>query len=123
MSKHVLDVGNCSPDHATLSRFLKKHFEVEVYQADHASDALKILASKNIDLILVNRKLDIDYSDGIDVIRQIKSDANFSLIPTMLITNYEEHQDVAVELGAERGFGKLQYNEPATLERLNRILA
>ncbi len=73
MSKQVLDVGNCSPDHASLSRFLKKHFEVEIYQADQASDALEILARQQIDLILVNRKLDIDYSDGIDVIRKIKS--------------------------------------------------
>ncbi len=123
MSKQVLDVGNCSPDHASLSRFLKKHFEVEIYQADQASDALEILARQQIDLILVNRKLDIDYSDGIDVIRKIKSAPQFASIPTMLITNYEEHQEAAIGIGAERGFGKLQYNEPSTLERLQRILA
>ena len=123
MSKHVLDVGNCSPDRASLSRFLKKHFEVEVHQADQVTDALKVLAKEAIDLILVNRKLDIDYSDGLDVIRQIKSNPTYAAIPTMLITNYDEHQEAAMAIGAERGFGKLQYNEPSTLESLTRILA
>jgi hypothetical protein len=40
----------------------------------------------------------------------------------MIITNYADHQDAAVALGAERGFGKLQYGEPETLERLTPFL-
>jgi hypothetical protein len=40
----------------------------------------------------------------------------------MLITNYPEHQDAAEALGAIRGFGKLEFNNPETLARLEPIL-
>ena len=40
----------------------------------------------------------------------------------MLVTNYAEHQHTAIAAGAEPGFGKLAYNEPATHERLARFL-
>ena len=42
-------------------------------QAHHASDTLSTLQQQDIDLVLVNRKLDRDYSDGLEVIRQIKA--------------------------------------------------
>jgi hypothetical protein len=40
----------------------------------------------------------------------------------MLITNHAEHQDAAMAIGAVRGFGKLEYGKPETLERLQPIL-
>ena len=72
--------------------------------------------------MLVNRKLDIDYSDGLEVIRQIKSDPTISGVPVMLVTNYPEHQDAAIAAGAIRGFGKLEYDKPETRERLAAVL-
>ena len=123
MSKNVLDVGNCGPDHATLQRFLEQHFDVIVHQADQLEDTLALLARQPIDLILVNRKLDIDYSDGTAVVAAIKQDKRFRTIPAMLITNYEEHQQAAMALGAELGFGKLQLQDPATRAKLAKFLA
>ena len=41
----------------------------------------------------------------------------------MLITNYPEHQDAAVEIGALRGFGKLEHQKPETHDKLSQILA
>ena len=41
----------------------------------------------------------------------------------MIVTNYEEHQQAAMELGAERGFGKLSLNDKQTIERLSQYLA
>ena len=70
----------------------------------------------------VNRKLDADYSDGIEVIRRIKTDPKLSQTPCMLVTNYPEHQQAAVAVGAEPGFGKLTYHEPATHEKLAKFL-
>jgi two-component system chemotaxis response regulator CheY len=72
---------------------------------------------------MINRKLDADYSDGIEIIRQIKADPQLAATPCMLVTNYPEHQEVAVAAGAEPGFGKLGYNRPETRERLARFLA
>jgi CheY-like chemotaxis protein len=122
MRKTVLDVGNCVPDHSAVTRLMTKNFDCEVLQADKADDALVTLKRQPVDLIVVNRKLDCDYSDGLDVIRKIKADPELAQIPVMLLTNYPEHQDAAMAIGALRGFGKLEYDKPETLERLQPIL-
>lgn len=121
MTKRVLDVGNCGPDHAAIRRLLGR-FGCEVLQADDANGALAALRAGGVDLVLVNRKLDVDYSDGIEVIRQIKADPTFAATPAMLITNYSEHQDAAEAAGAVRGFGKLEFDKPETQSRLQAIL-
>ena len=122
MKKRVLDVGNCGPDHSSIRRFLTHHFACEVLQAHGADDALTALRAGHIDLVLVNRKLDSDYSDGIEVIRQIKAAADLAHVPTMLVTNYEEHHEAAKQLGALHGFGKLDLAKPATVAKLQPIL-
>lgn len=120
--KRVLDVGNCVPDHSAITQFLESRFDCQVLQADGAADALETLRREQIDLVLVNRKLDMDYSDGIEVIRQIKADPELAAAPVMLITNYPEHQEAAMKIGAIRGFGKLEFGKPETLQRLQPIL-
>lgn len=81
-----------------------------------------MLRSRSIDLVLVNRKLDEDYSDGIEIIKAIKADSALATIPVMLITNYEEHQEQAISIGALRGFGKLSMKAPETLQRIESAL-
>lgn len=122
MQKRVLDVGQCGPDHAAIRSYLTRNFDCDLEQADAAGVALAKLKNEKFDLVLVNRKLDIDYSDGIDVIRAIKSDQSTAAIPVMLVTNYPEHQDSAIAAGAIRGFGKLEFNKSETRERLAAIL-
>jgi CheY-like chemotaxis protein len=121
MPKRVLDVGNCGPDHAAIRQLLRP-FNCEVLQADDAREALGALKAGGADLVLVNRKLDVDYSDGIEVIRQIKADPAVAATPVMLVTNYPEHQDAAEALGALRGFGKLEFQKPETRQRLAAVL-
>ena len=122
MSKQVLDVGNCGPDHMALKAFLTSHFDCEVRRAHGMADSLEELRGGGYGLVLVNRKLDRDYSDGIEVIRAIKADGRLAHLPAMLLSNYPEHQDEAVAIGAERGFGKLEYNDPEARERLAKFL-
>jgi CheY-like chemotaxis protein len=122
MPKRILDVGQCGPDHATISSYLERHFDCEIGRAHDADDALRQLAAAPFDLVLVNRKLDADYSDGIEVIRRIKANAATAEVPVMLVTNYPEHQDAAVAAGAIRGIGKLEFNDPAARERLAAVL-
>jgi CheY-like chemotaxis protein len=123
MPRTILDVGNCSPDHSAITRFLTGQFDCQVVQAHGLDDALVELRTRPYDLVLVNRKLDRDHSDGIDVIREIKSDAALAAVPCMLITNFPEHQDAAVEAGAVPGFGKLELSRPETLEKLRAVLS
>jgi two-component system chemotaxis response regulator CheY len=122
MKKRVLDVGQCGPDHSTIRSYLSRNFECEVVQVDDAPAALDQLKAGQFDLVLVNRKLDVDYSDGIEVIRAIKADAATQSVPVMLVTNYPEHQDAAMAVGAVRGFGKLEFGKPETRDKLAAIL-
>ncbi|MDZ4659965.1 MAG: response regulator [Bythopirellula sp.] len=122
MTKRVLDVGNCGPDFGSITRFLTQNFDCTVEQAHGPEDALAKLRGGDYALVTINRKLDQDYSDGAEILKQIKADPAIQKTPVMLITNYAEHQDAAVELGAERGFGKLQFSEPETLEKLEKFL-
>lgn len=120
--KRVLDVGNCQPDHASIRRLVEGGFGAQVVQAHGLDDALAELRARKYDLVLVNRKLDRDYSDGIEIIRAIKADPELAATPTMLITNFANHQEAAVAIGAEPGFGKLEFEKPETQQRLARFL-
>jgi CheY-like chemotaxis protein len=122
MPKRVLDVGNCSMDHGSIRDFLEGVFGAEVVQAHGPDDAHQLLGRGHFDLVLVNRKLDQDYSDGLEIIKAIKADAKHAHVPCMLITNYPEHQESAVAAGAEPGFGKKQLRDEATRAKLERFL-
>jgi len=122
MPRTVLDVGQCVPDHASIRRLLEKHFDVKVEQADSLEDTLSRLREKPVDLILINRKLDVDYSDGIEILKTIKADPRLAALPVMLVTNYPEHQQAAVDAGGQPGFGKDSLSSPQTLERLRKFL-
>ena len=121
--KRVLDIGNCSHDYGLISGMLHKQFAAEVVQCHGAEDGLDALRHGQFDLVLVNRKLDQDYSDGIDIIQTIKADPQLAAIPVMMVTNYTEHQAVAVAAGALPGFGKRELYTEQTQERLGKVLA
>ena len=123
MPKRVLDVGNCGVDHSAIRGMLEKSFAAEVIQAHGPDDALALLRRQPFDLVLVNRKLDQDYSDGLEIIQQIKADAQLAKVPCMLVTNYPDQQALAVAAGAEFGFGKKSLYAADTQQRLTKLLA
>jgi two-component system, chemotaxis family, chemotaxis protein CheY len=118
MPKRVLDVGQCSPDHSSIRRYLTANFDCEVVQTNLLSDTMDALRAGHFDLVLINRKLDEDYSDGIEILRRIKANSETANVPVMLITNYAEHQDAAEAAGAVRGFGKLEFDQPETRDKI-----
>ena len=122
MPKRVLDVGQCGPDHSSIRSYLTRNFDCEVVQVDDGAGALAELKNGPFDLVLVNRKLDCDYSDGIEVIRALKADPDAASVPMMLVTNYAEHQEAAIAVGAIPGFGKLEFQKPETREKLAELL-
>lgn len=122
VKKRVLDIGNCQPDHGAIRRMLEEQFEAEVAQAHGWNDAAQQLQQQPVHLVLVNRLLDRDGREGLEIIRKIKGDERFRGIPVMLVTNYEEHQQRAVEAGALPGFGKRAIGDPATVEKLRPLL-
>lgn len=122
MTKRVLDVGQCGPDHSAISRMLNEHFDVQVVQTHLEPDTLHAMKTASFDLVLVNRKLDRDYSDGMQIIERILADEGTSDTPVMLVSNYSEYQEAAVQLGARYGFGKAGLSSPETLDRLREVL-
>lgn len=122
MPKRVLDVGNCSMDFGSISEMLMDQFQAEVKQAHGPHDALDAVKKGGIDLVLVNRKLDADYSDGLEIIKLLKSTPETAHVPVMLISNYPESQEEAVQAGAEYGFGKKSLFAAETKERLAKVL-
>src|SRR4051812_47396250 len=118
--KHVLDVGQCSFDHAAIRDLIESNFDAQVTRADSAGEALDLLRRGNYDLVFVNRKLDADSSDGLEIIQAMKAEPPLAAVRVMLLTNYPQYQQQAVAAGAEPGFGKSQLDERATLERLSK---
>lgn len=120
--KRVLDVGNCGPDHGAICDLIMSNFDAEVVQAHGMTDALDELRRGSFDLVLVNRLMDRDGASGLSIIESIKHDAELGETPVMLISNYEEYQQKAVQLGAEPGFGKATLHGGETQERLSQVL-
>lgn len=123
MTKRVLDVGNCDHDHSLVAQMLRDEFQVEVLRSHTASEACQMMRTAGpFDLVLVNRLLDVDGSEGLELIRAIKSDSSLAATSCMLISNYAEYQEPAVAAGAERGFGKKFLRQSETLTLLGKFL-
>lgn len=122
MSKTVLSVGQCRPDGAAISHYMKSNFGATVIAVDLPDQALSALETNAIDLVLINRKLDIDMSDGLEILKSIRSTSSKREVPVMLVSNFPEWQDKAVQMGATYGFGKAELNRPETRARLATIL-
>jgi len=122
MPKQVLDVGQCDMDHGTISQLIEGQFDAKVTRVYSAPEALMALREQPFDLVLVNRIMDRDHSEGIDLICEVKSDTALSSVPVMLITNFPEHAQQAVDAGAEPGFGKATIEAEQTRQRLAKIL-
>lgn len=123
MTKRVLDVGNCDLDFTNISELLRDRFAAEVQRAHTKADALAALQRDKFDLVTINRLLDRDGSEGIEIIKAIKDDPSLAEIPVMLITNYPQQQQVAREAGAVPGFGKAALQAAETVELLKPYLS
>jgi two-component system chemotaxis response regulator CheY len=120
--KRVLSVGQCGADHGGITRALRQAFGAEVVAAHGADEALQQLRHGEYALVLVNRVLDADGSDGVDVVRAVKADEALRRVPVMLVSNYDDAQAEAVTAGAEPGFGKAALGRPEMLERVRPYL-
>ncbi|WP_442509095.1 response regulator [Novipirellula sp. SH528] len=123
MSKLLVDCGNCGPDFNSIRRMVSSNFKASVVQTHGLEDTLETLRTRKVDLVTVNRKLDRDYSDGLEILKKIKADPEVGSIPIMLVTNYEEHQQASIDAGGVLGFGKLSIDDTKTRELLEPYLS
>ena len=120
-SPHVLDVGQCNPDHGAI-RSLLETMGVTVSRAHTLADAKQQLERTRFDLVLVNRIFDADGTEGMRLIDHIAALPAESRPPVMLVSNYADAQASAVERGALSGFGKNALRSPDTRARLEQVL-
>ncbi|PQO44868.1 response regulator [Blastopirellula marina] len=122
MPKQVLAVGNCSYDQSSLKALIERSFDAKLLAAHGPADTLKMLREQTFALVIINRKLDRDHSDGIELMQTIKEDEQLKDVPVMLLSNYEDAQAAAEEAGAVPGFGKLALGKETTLKKLEPFL-
>jgi CheY-like chemotaxis protein len=121
--KTVLSIGQCRPDSAAIGYYLQSNFSAKVVTADVAEEALRTLDAQSFDLVLINRVLDADGGDGMEILRSIRKLSEYDNLPVMLVSNYAEWQQKAVAAGAVSGFGKAELNRPETRSKLAAILS
>ena len=126
----VLDVGQCNLDHGNIRRLLEEQFAAVVDRADSIDRAMEMACGNRgggqggggYDLVLVNRLLDADGSEGLDLVRRMRADERTRDVPVMLVSNFADAHVRAQQEGAAPGFGKSNLDEPATRDLLGRFL-
>lgn len=118
----LLDVGNCDPDHGMIREMLTKHFDVRIDRVMFVDDALKKMRERTYALVLFNRLVFADGSEGIDLLRQAKADPVLKAMPMMMISNYADAQQASVSSGGEPGFGKADVGSPKAVDLLRKYL-
>lgn len=108
-------MGQCPPDHYAI-RHLIESLGAEVERAALPREAVDRLKRESFDLVLVNRKIDQDYSDGVELLSMLEADG--ISVPVMLVSNFPEAQAEAVALGALPGFGKNELGRSRTRQRI-----
>jgi DNA-binding NarL/FixJ family response regulator len=116
-NKRILDVGQCGVDGPRLKRYLVRGFQCAVDQASTKEEALSRVAGEaGYDLVLVNRILASDRSEGLEVIRALR--AAHPEVRMMLVSDRREAQEEACRCGALRGFGKAALDARETEEAI-----
>ncbi|MDB2318242.1 hypothetical protein OAK85_02615 [Mariniblastus sp.] len=118
----LLIVGQCDFDFQRISFVLSKIYNIEIHRADLFDDAIQSALDQPYDLILINRLMDLDRSEGMAILHELKSNPQTESTPTMIISDYQEAQDAAVAAGANPGFGKATLDTPKTFELLSNHL-
>jgi two-component system chemotaxis response regulator CheY len=121
-SRRVLSVGHCGFDHNRIAHHFRQSFDAQVDGVSTFAEALDALRGRHYDLVLINRINDEDGAPGLELIRDMKAEAELADVPVMLVSNYAEAQQAAEALGARPGFGKSELTTPQTRTRLESIL-
>ena len=119
--KNVLIVGHCDLDNPQITSLLEKNFSTNVTRVKLLKNVIEHLQKQDCDLVIINRIGAFDQESGLELIEKIKVDGRFKS-PLMMITNYKDQMDNAVEKGAVPGYGKGKLHDKDTIELLSKYL-
>jgi DNA-binding NtrC family response regulator len=118
--KNVLLVGQCNYDGPRIKEILESNFNVSVDDIKTISEAKKMLVDSSYKLVLVNRIIDLNHEEGIQLVDHVVKE--HKSIPIILLSNHDDALATAVEHGAKEGFGKKElYSHD--LSRIKKILS
>ncbi len=119
--KNVLIVGHCDLDHPQITSLIQKEFSANVTRLKHFKETIGYLEKYDYDLVIINRIGSFDQESCLELIKEIKHEANVN-VPLMMVTNYKDQMDIAVKLGAVPGYGKEELYDMETIELLRKYL-
>ncbi len=119
--KNVLVVGHCDLDNPQITSLLEKNFTSKVMRVKLLNKVMEYLEKHDYDLVIINRIGAFDQESGLELIEKIKEDGRFRM-PLMMVTNYKDQMDKAVEKGAVPGYGKDKLHDKSTIELLSMYL-
>ena len=123
MPKKVALVGHCGPDASYLRLAVARAVkDAQVVFADDQHTLNKLIDNGGVDLILFNRQLDYGFEtdEGVELIKRLR--AKHPALKAMLVSNYPEAQQAAVQVGAVEGFGKREIGSPKVSELIRSAL-
>jgi DNA-binding NarL/FixJ family response regulator len=123
MTKRIALVGHCGADATYLRIAVTRTVKDVVFvRADDHSELNKAIA-EGLDLVLLNRRLDwgFETDEGVELIRQLR--AEHPNLRLMLVSNYPDAQEAALQAGALPGFGKDDLRGRAADEKLRAALS
>jgi two-component system chemotaxis response regulator CheY len=95
----IMVVDDCRTTRKLIGLYLKSR-GLEVVCAENGLDALEKLATEDINIILSD--INMPYMDGIEFLKVLRSDPNWSDIPVFMVTTEadQEEKDRAYKAGA-----------------------
>ncbi|MDP6433633.1 MAG: hypothetical protein QGI15_04870, partial [Candidatus Scalindua sp.] len=100
---------------------IEKNFSAKVTREKLLKKTIGCLEKQDYDLVIINRVGAFDQEGGLQLIKEIKKDGRFNT-PLMMITNYKDQMDKAIECGAVPGYGKDKLYDKETVELLSEYL-
>ena len=119
--RKILIVDDNDDNRYTLSEFLKREGFTNLETAENGKIGLDKLNHNNFDLVLLDLKM--PEMDGIEALRNIKSNDNLRHIPVIMISAADEIENVTqcIEIGAE-GYLTKPFNSMLLRARINASL-
>lgn len=110
-ASQVLVAGNCDPDTRALQGLLKELGAGEIQVAESSQEVEQLLGKQTFQLVLLNRVFDSTGELALEILAKLTPQQRSRC---MLISNFQDAHQAAVQLGAKAGFGKRQLREAGT---------
>jgi CheY-like chemotaxis protein len=81
---------------------------LNVFEANNGKEAIKYLENQKFDLIITD--IEMPVMDGTELIKFIKNDDRFNMIPIIVVSSYKDYEDKLQEMGVRHFINKNDFN-------------